>query len=559
MSSSSEALTIAFEHHQAGRLDEAEMIYRQVLAADPSHPDALHLQGLLALKKGDNELAIDSIRQAIVAKPTEPRFHGNLAGALKAQGKFDEAIACYRRAIELQPGYVLAHYNLGTALLDQRKRPEAIEVFRRVLELDPDYVEALNNLGNALNELGNLDEAEKCYHRALSLQPNDARIWCNLGTVYNDRGELDEALRHFQRALEIEPGFAAAHGNTGNVYQQLGRFDDAFAAYGAALTHDPNCADARYGRSTLRLLLGDWATGWTEYESRWQTRQLTKLNIDQPRWDGSPLGNDTILLHVEQGFGDILQFIRYAQHIKKRNPRATIVVKCQPSLASLLGRCPGFDRLVSINDSWSEFDVYAPLASLPRLLQTTQDTIPRDVGYVFADPALVAQWRDRLRPIRGFRIGINWHSGAGQGEFRKRNMPLQCFAPLAEIPGAIFISLQKGPGTEQLADMSNKFSVIDLGPDFDTGQGRFMDTAAVMMNLDLVVTSDTSIPHLAGALGVPVWVALPYVPDWRWLLDRSDSPWYPTMRLFRQKSPGDWTAVFADMRDTLAVMLNGSS
>jgi hypothetical protein len=244
--------------------------------------------------------------------------------------------------------------------------------------------------------------------------------------------------------------------------------------------------------------------------------------------------------------------------VKKRNSECTIIVKCQSSLIHLLARCPGIDRVTSDSDNWPAFDVYAPLASLPRLLQTTLDTIPAYLPYLFADAQLVTNWRERLGNVGGLRIGINWHSGAGQGEFRKRNIPLPCFSALTQLPGTSFISLQKGPGSEQLAVANDRLSVVDLGPDFDTTHGRFMDTAAVMMNLDLVITSDTSIPHLAGALGVPVWLALPNIPDWRWLLNRTDSPWYPTMRLIRQKTAGDWTSVFSEIEVELRDMINGS-
>jgi tetratricopeptide (TPR) repeat protein len=547
MTANSDTLATGFQHHQAGRYDEADAIYQQVLISDPNNADALHLRGLIALKRGDHDHAVEYISRATASKPTEAPFHGNLASALKAQGELDEAIGCYRRAIELQPDYVPAHYNLATALLDQRKRHEAIEVFRRVLQLNPNHAEALNNLGICFNELGNVEEAVACYHRVLELQPTHARAWCNLGSVYNDQGKLDEAIGCFQRAIAIEPEVAAAHCNLANVFQQLGRFDDALASYDAAVRHDPHCADAYFGRGTVRLLLGHFELGWADYESRWQTRHLTELKLEQPFWDGSPLGNKTILLHVEQGFGDILQFIRYAELVKRRNSEATIIVKCQPSLANLFARCQGIDRILSDQENWPPFDVYSPLASLPRLLRTTLDTIPNNVPYIFADPALVAHWRGRLRNVNGLRIGTNWHGGAGETEFRKRNIPLQFFAELSQIPGTTLISLQKGPGSEQLAEVLNKDSIRDLGPDFDTSHGRFMDTAAVMMNLDLVITSDTSIGHLAGAMGVPVWVALPMIPDWRWLLDRSDSPWYPTMRLFRQESHRDWTSVFHEI------------
>jgi hypothetical protein len=320
----------------------------------------------------------------------------------------------------------------------------------------------------------------------------------------------------------------------------------------------PDYADAHFGRSLLRLLQGDYEQGWAEYEWRWKTGQLPEREFIQPKWNGGSLGEQTILLHAEQGLGDSLQFIRYAALLKKENPSAAIVVECLRPLAPLLTRCPSIDQLVAQGGKLPPFDVHCLLADLPGAFKSTLETIPRDVPYLFADPELVTEWRKRLSDLGGLRIGINWQGRGGQGDYRKRDIPLDLFAPLAQLPGVNLVCLQKGEARSELFSLGERRPVFDPGDDLDTAHGAFMDTAAIMMNLDLVITSDTSVPHLAGALGVRVWLALPFVPDWRWLLDRSDNSWYPTMRLFRQTAPGDWTAVFEEIRTELVSLLTSS-
>jgi hypothetical protein len=277
----------------------------------------------------------------------------------------------------------------------------------------------------------------------------------------------------------------------------------------------------------------------------------------QPRWRGEPLAGRSILLHYEQGLGDTLQFIRYAAVLKRRG--ATVIVLCQAALRKILATAAGIDWLVSAGDAMPTFDVHAPLMSLPGLLGTTLDSIPAEIPYLSAAGSLVDQWRERLRSVEGFRIGIHWQGRPGQGTFRQRDIPLAAFAPLAELPGVRLISLQKGADTSALADVPGGSRLIDFGDAVDTTNGPFMDTAAIMKTIDLVISSDTSAPHLAGALGVPVWLALPHVPNWRWLLDRPDSPWYPTMRLFRQREAGDWAGVFEEIQAALRTGQRGSS
>jgi hypothetical protein len=311
----------------------------------------------------------------------------------------------------------------------------------------------------------------------------------------------------------------------------------------------PDYPEAHANHAHACLQAGDWRRGWVEYEWRRKTKPCSPSRFSQPLWSGESLAGKTILLHAEQGLGDTIQFVRYAPLVKRYDAR--VIVECQKPLLRLLAGCPGIDRLIGEGEELPAFDVQAPLMSLPAILNTTLENMPADVPYIFAAPELVARWRERLGSIEGFKIGISWQGNPRFPGDRFRSIPLRCFAALARLPGVRLISLQKGAGREQLVEVRDDFPVVDLADELDEEAGPFMDRAAVMKNLDLVVTSDTAIAHLAGALGVPAWVALKFAADWRWLLDRSDSPWYPSMRLFRQQTRGDWSQVFARMADAL--------
>jgi tetratricopeptide (TPR) repeat protein len=517
----SELLSTAYQLHEAGELQAAEQIYRQILAVDSNHVDALQLLGLIALHGGQLEVAAACISRAIELHGTESSFHNNLGNVFKAQGQLDRAIECFRRACALEPGYAVALYNLGTALQAQGKLDEAVAFYLRALEARPDKAQTHDNLGTAYQLQEKYDEAVSCYRQALQLDPGHAQTHFNLATALQAQGKIEAAMGSYRRVLELRPDFSDAH---------------------------LSC-------SLLKLLRGDFERGWPEYEWRWQTEQTMRA-FPQPRWDGSPLGKRTILLHAEQGFGDTFQFIRYASLVKNRNESASVIVECQKPLVKLLAGCRGIDRLIALGEDLPPFDGHLPLLSAPGVFGTTLTSIPTDFPYLFADRRLVEEWRRRLAGIRGFRIGINWHGRPGQGEFRKRDIPLEYFMSLVEIPGVSLISLQRSSGFDERGNISDGMPICNLGTEFDTANGAFMDTAAIMMNLDLVISSDTAIPHLAGALGVPVWVALPFVSNWRWLLDRSDCPWYPTMRLFRKEAIGDWAGVFSEIRGALVQLLN---
>ena len=343
------------------------------------------------------------------------------------------------------------------------------------------------------------------------------------------------------------------------VLKRQGKIEAAMARFEETLHLDPNYASARWNRAAVWLLQGDFERGWAEYEWRWTQPDFGHRRFVQPAWDGSPLAGKTILLYAEQGIGDTLQFVRYVPLVQERGGR--VILQCPLQLMKLLATLPGIERLVVKDDPLSAFDVHAALLSLPAIFHTSLDNVPASVPYLQANADLIEHWRKELAksdvdyrtfasgPV--FKIGITWQGNPAFKDDRYRSIPLARFERLASVPGVQLISLQKGPGIEQLQELGERFPILDLGNRLDEDSGPFMDTAAVLKNIDLVISSDTALPHLAGALGVPVWVALPLVPDWRWLLEREDCPWYPTMRLFRQTKLGCWQNVFERIAETL--------
>jgi tetratricopeptide (TPR) repeat protein len=589
MRTANEMLVAGLEHHQAGRLQEAEGLYREIVGVEPTNIDAWHLLGILSQQigkreeaktclnralslkpdiaeahynlalvlqsEGNREEAIERFRRAVAIQPGFEDAKNSLAGALndralacRKQGDFQEEVACYRQAIELNPNVAGIHVNLGIAYKGLGQVDEAIDCYRRALELDPNIALASASLGLALYERGEIEAAIRLYRKSLQLDGTNAGTHNNLGLALRLQGKIAEAAQCFRRALELGLDQAEVHSNLGLALHDLGELDESAACYERALGRDPDFVDAQVGFSTLLLLKGDFETGWAKYEWRWKkTDQFKARDVPQPRWNAEPLVGKTILLYAEQGLGDTIQFVRYAAVLKEMG--AKVVLECPKPLLELLASYRAIDRLVAEGDQLPAFGFHVPLLSVPRVLKTLLTTIPGGVPYLFANSELIAYWRGQLAETRGFKIGINWHGRAGHVQAERRDIPIHYFASLTMLPVVRLMSLQKDGGKELTAPAAK--AIVNLGDQIDREHGAFMDTAAIMKNLDLVITSDTSIAHLAGALGVPVWVPLPYVPDWRWLLERSDSPWYPTMRLFRQRKLGDWDRVFDEIRTAL--------
>ncbi len=608
MTTSADTLALAWRAYQTGDLPEAQRLYRQSLQADAESADTWCMLGIVSRALGQPDEAVTAYKEALRLRPDFVEALNNLGNALVNQNKAQDAVAAFERVLRLRPGYAEAHNNLAAALRQQAKWTEAEAHYREAIRLKPDYADAHNNLGVALQGLGRVEQAEASYRHALRLRPDYPDAHTNLGTALTRLGRLDDAAAHHREALRLRPGYAEAHSNLGNTlvakrqyaeaeacYREAlrlkpdyaeghhnlgtalaeqGKLDEATACYRDALrlrpdypeacgnlatallaqgrpeealaVHEPvlqrkpDSADAHMWRALARLLMGDWERGWQDYEWRWGCEEFGGLPYEKPQWDGSPLNGRTILLHAEQGLGDTLLFVRYARPVKQRGGR--VILLCPKALFRLLAGCPGVDELVAHGSPAPPHDVHAPLLSLPGIFHTTPTSAPADIPYLFAYPALVEHWRRELAPHSGFKIGIAWQGNPLFKSDRLRSFPLAAFERLARVEGVQLFSLQKGHGSEQLREAG--FPVIDLASRMDETSGPFMDTAAVMTNLDLVIAPDTSIAHLAGALGVPVWLPLAFAPHWVWLLHREDSPWYPTMRLFRQRRWGDWPDVF---------------
>jgi tetratricopeptide (TPR) repeat protein len=539
-------------HHQAGRLADAERLYRQVLQVESGHAGALHLLGVIALQCGRHDIAIDLIAKAIVRDGQTPVFHSNLGLAYQGQGAFSPAAISLTRAVALQPDYADAFSNLGNVFQDQGKPELAVVSYGRALALRPTLAAAHYNLANALRAQGDLAAAATSYRQALAMQPDYAEAHGNLAKIRRDQGAAAEALGHGRAALVSQPAYAEAHYNLGLVYQDQGRLVLAIAAYRRALAVKPDLAVAHRNLANVLLVSGRFAEGWTAYEWRWNPRQDRDFGV--PRWGGEALNGRTILLHAEQGLGDTIQFCRYAALVAARGGR--VVLEVQPGLVKLLQGLAGVDRVIAYRDRLPPIDVHSPLLSLPKAFGTTVATIPAAIPYLIADADRTAAWRHTL-PSADLRVGIAWQGSPAYANDGNRSIPLAHFAPLARVAGVRLFSLQKVHGLAQLDHLPAGITVETLGPSFDNGPDAFLDSAAVIMNLDLLVTVDSALVHLAGALGRPVWLPLAAHPHWVWLLERDDSPWYPNTRLFRQRVPGDWQDVFARMAQELATKRAG--
>jgi tetratricopeptide (TPR) repeat protein len=504
--------------------------------------DAQVAHGTRLAQQGRRAEALACFRQALRLRPDHARAHHNLGVALAEEKKYAEAAASLREALRCQPHYAEAHYNLGNTLGELGRAEEAVASYREAIRCRPDYVDALNNLGLALTRLGRAGEAAVFLRQVVRLKPDFAEGYNNLGLTLAERGDFAAAETCYEQALRLNPRYAEAHTNLGSAFKEQGRLEEALACYELALDLDPDAVTPHWNRALAWLQLGNFEQGWPEYEWRWRRQGTTPRAFAQPRWDGAPLHGRTILLHGEQGLGDVLQFIRYAPLVQERG--GTVFVAAPPGLVALLSRCPGVARVIPENEALPPFETHLPLMSLPAVFGTTLATVPAAVPYLVAEPGRRERWRERLPGVRGFKVGVAWQGNPRHRWDRHRSFPLAQLEPLARVECVTLVSLQKGPGSEQLALLGDRFPVLDLGPELDADGAAFADTAAVLGCLDLVVCCDTAVAHLAGALGVPVWVALAAIVDWRWLLGREDSPWYPTMRLFRQERLGEWGPVF---------------
>ena len=518
-----ELLAEATRLHRAGRLDQAAALYRRIISADPRQADALHLLGLVHHARGEQEAALAAVDRAIGVRADVGAFYVSRGAVLMALRQPQDAAHAARRALALDPSNAEACNMLGNALMGLHEVDGAVAFYRQAIRFRPDYVEALNNLGSALRALDRPPDAEAALRKALRLRPAYASALANLGLVLQDRQRWAEALDCLDRAVAAQPSHATAHAN----------------------------------RALLLLLLGRLGEGFAEYEWRWRAPGFATpaRAFRQAPWDGGELAGRTLFVHAEQGLGSAIQFARFACAATGRG--GPVILECQCPLERLfhqsLAAPAGPLAAVAVKgQALPEFDTHAPLMSLPHLLGIGLETVPADVPYLRADDDDRARWRSRLAETGRPRIGLTWAGNPGHENDRNRSMPAAALAPLIEATAASFFSLQVPARPADLAALPAG-RVTDLAPELRD----FAETAAVIANLDLVVSVDTAVAHLAGALARPVLLLLPHIPEWRWLLDRLDTPWYPTMRLFRQTVPGDWAGVVAQVAAAIQEGLAG--
>lgn len=515
----SRQLALAIEHHQHARWTQAGDMYRQILAVDPEHADALHLSGLIAYQLGNNGSAVALIAQAIRIRPAEASYHYNLGVLLQAETQLDGAAACYRQALAIKPDYLDVFPNLGAILHEQGRLVEAIACYRQALAIKPDYAVAYCNMGFTLQAQGKIGEAIACYRQALAIKPDYAEAYCNLGVALSEN-RPDEAIVHYRQALAINPDYA----------------------------------DARFNLALALLRLGHFEEGWEHYEARFDRRKSVRTTIkpelSYPQWAGEDLCDKSIVVWPEQGMGDEIQSVRYIPLLKALGA-AKITLVCKAPLQALFGSVQGADAVIAeaAAAQLESHDYWTFPMSLPLHFNTNLATVPAMLPYLAAEPLKIERWSGRLS-ASGLKVGLVWKGSVTHKNNVNRSLPgLSVLAPLWSVPNVTFVSLQKGQGEDEAANPPVGQSLIDLGSTIED----FSDTAAVMSQLDLIICVDTAAAHLAGALGKPCWILLPHIgSDWRWLEERPDSPWYPgVMRLFRHSDGDGWDSTVARLTAAL--------
>lgn len=503
---SAQALQSAIAHHQAGRLPEAIAIYREIVAAERNNPDATHLLALALHQSGDDAQAIPLFNRALMLSPTIPAYAANFAELWRKQGNWPSAVECYRKVLRLEPGN------------------------QQIRQL----------LGEALNKLEKFAEAESEFKVVAGAKPGNANTWVGLAEALRRGGKLDESIDAARRGIAADPNNADALHALGWGFIRQGKPAEGVAFIDQAIRVRPAVAKLRWHRAWGRLLMGDYGRGWADYEARWddpELQQRFRRPFAQPQWRGESAAGKTTLIHAEQGLGDTIQFVRYAPLLAERG--AKVIVEAQPELAALLRRSMPAMEVIAAGQPLPPFDFHVPMLSLPLAFGTTLQTIPNNVPYLTADEPATLAWRQTLADLPGLKVGLVWAGRPTHRNDVNRSVRLDRLAPLAQIPGVSFVSLQLGEASQQIKVPPAGMKLFDAS----SGMTDFDSTAGLVSALDLVIAVDTAIVHLCGAMGRPIWALIQHDPDFRWMLGCEDTPWYPTVRLFRQPTFGDWDAV----------------
>lgn len=590
----------AIRHHESGDLAQAGPLYKRVLRIDPQHFSAMYHLGTLEIQQANLPAAVDLLKQAALVRPQLVEIHVNLGIAYKGLGDWNAAAQAFEQALAIDPQSASAYFNMGTLAEQLGQADAAVACYRQAIAIEPSIPEHYARLAEILFKHGNWLGAEQCYTEALKIdspyldrdtilnlqsglgmaqlrqeklddavrtfqkmldtEPNFAEIHNNLAFVFERQGKLAQALEAARRAVQIKPQYADGYNNMGVAFRGLHRLDEARQAFHLASELNPANALFRFNEATVQLTTGDYPGGWPGYEARIPLLPPPARTFDAPRWQGQSLPGGTLLIHAEQGYGDTIQFARFIARAKEASA-ARIVLEAPASLIALLEHVEGVDVCLRIGTPLPAVDAEVPLPSLPGVLGVGLADLPGKTPYLSADPQRRARWRERLQEksrissttstasvTPAMKVGIVWQGNPDQAQNHTRSCSLAHFSRLASLTDIRWFSLQKGAAAEAELSQAHDVPVTPLG----NYLADFSDTAAVLCELDLLITVDTSVAHLAGALGIPAFVLLCHTPDWRWMLDRDDCPWYPTLRLFRQPAWGDWTSVFDQVANALA-------
>lgn len=577
-------------HHQAGELREAESLYRQILAGDPDHLQAAYRLGTALLQLGSYGESAELLERVAALRPDVPDLQNNLGVAYKALGEWEKAAGAFQSAVNADANYTQALFNLAELMQQRGFLADAEKYLRKLRQTDPDGLDALVRLAGVLKSRQNWADAEACYREALARDPDNLDVQVNLGFVvakqekleqaagiyreilaarpdyyqihnslayvHERQGRLDEAVAYSRRALEIQPDYAEAYNNLGIALRSAGRLPEAAESFGKAVALRPDFPLFEFNLGATHLLAGEYQQGWPGYLRYCELLDAPVRQFTQPQWNGEPIPGGRLLVQADQGFGDTLQFARFLESARQRSG-ATVVLECQRELVRLLAGQQMADAVLAEGDPLPPFDYHVPLSHLPALFDVDLDSIPAASRYLKSVNAIRQELADLLKTKSNHErmVGLSWQGNPEQGRDPMRSCRLKALMPLADIPGIRLVSLQTGEaGCRQLAEVEGQDKLVDVG----SRLRDFADTAAVLDQLELLVTVDTAVAHLAGAMGRPVWTLLGYAPDWRWHLQQTDSPWYAGMRLFRQPSWGDWQTVVQTVADELRRLVSQS-
>ena len=541
---------LALARHQSGQLKQAAVAYTRILSLAPWHAGSHHMLSVIARQAGQDDVAVTALRKAIGAEPRELSYRQDLLDLLHRTGRTDAVASCLKELCLLWPDHAQFHTRRGVALREAGQDGAAAESLRAAIALAPDDIDAHSQLGLTLLTLGDATTAAACFRAAIRLRPDFAAAHNNLGLALLRLGQFAAAEGSLQQSLRLEPDRSMTYVNLGKALRILGRLQESEASLRTALQLNPDNAEAHYSLGSLLMVSGRLTEGWPEME--WRAHCFAQRELAGQEWHGEALRGRKLLLYSDQGFGDAIHFCRYVPALARQE---NVVLEVPKWLTRLMGTLPGVGTIVARDGDLPAYDLQCPLSRLPFIAGTTLQSVPVSVPYLYAEPTAVAAWQLRLRNLQGLRVGLVWAGNPAYPDDRRRSVTLQDLEPLATLPGIAFVSLQKLLRSDGPAPAVPPGLVLH---DWTAELHDFADTAALVSTLDLVISVDTAVAHLAGALAKPVWLLNRYDTDWRWMLDRDDSPWYPTLRQFRQTQPEGWDAPVQAIRHAMARLAEAS-